>query len=393
MSGDPWPKISVVIPTRDKLEFLRFAVESVLLQDYGHWELVVSDNCSSDDIRGYLDDLDDARISYQRSDAPLAVTESWNFALSGATGDLLMLLGNDDGLAPGALSRVADTWSQFGPVDLICGRYLRFAYPGVMPSFPNGQLWRCGVPDVFGGVRRRKELTVGETRHLAERTANFHGLDKNLQCLVFSRVVMKAITIDGAFFRGPWPDFYVLLPLLLLSSRVIVDPEPLALVGMSPRSMHAYIYEGRIDEGNRTYLLNAEVQQGYDTEALPSKRMALAFFQANALAIETFGVDAGISLNRRKYRRDQVAHAALQWRAGSLPRAALRPLVASLSWKERVWYALLGLFWFTATRIIGARRRATFFRRVEARLSYSWLRGAEPLAGEFGTLRDVFRAV
>ena len=39
-------KFSVLLPTRNRLEYLRFAVESVLRQDDPGWELVISDNAA-----------------------------------------------------------------------------------------------------------------------------------------------------------------------------------------------------------------------------------------------------------------------------------------------------------------------------------------------------------
>ena len=43
-------KFSILLPTRDRLELLKLAVESVRLQDYAEWEIIVSDNASSQDV-------------------------------------------------------------------------------------------------------------------------------------------------------------------------------------------------------------------------------------------------------------------------------------------------------------------------------------------------------
>lgn len=41
-------KFSVLIPTRDRLDLLKEAIDSVRNQSYHNWELIVSDNCSED---------------------------------------------------------------------------------------------------------------------------------------------------------------------------------------------------------------------------------------------------------------------------------------------------------------------------------------------------------
>ena len=48
---------SVLLPTHDRLEYLRYAVESVRRQDEDDWELIVSDNDSTDDIAGFVEGL------------------------------------------------------------------------------------------------------------------------------------------------------------------------------------------------------------------------------------------------------------------------------------------------------------------------------------------------
>ncbi len=51
------PLVSVLLPTRNRLEYLRTAIETVRRQDDGDWELVVSDNDSEEDIAGHVASL------------------------------------------------------------------------------------------------------------------------------------------------------------------------------------------------------------------------------------------------------------------------------------------------------------------------------------------------
>src|SRR5450759_1713977 len=98
---------SVVIPTRDRLDLLAEAIQTILLQpETPSWELVVFDNASSQPINEYVNSLNDARIRYERSDEFLPVTESWNRAMSLAKGDYVTLLGDDDGLTPNYFKRL-----------------------------------------------------------------------------------------------------------------------------------------------------------------------------------------------------------------------------------------------------------------------------------------------
>src|SRR5207245_7033676 len=47
-------RFSVLLPTRNRLEYLRLAIETVRRQDYQDWEIIVSDNDSEQDVEGWI---------------------------------------------------------------------------------------------------------------------------------------------------------------------------------------------------------------------------------------------------------------------------------------------------------------------------------------------------
>ena len=109
-----WMKFSVLLPTRERLDLLRLAVQSVLEQDYGEWEIVIADNASSADVGGYVASLRDSRVRYVRSDAVLPVTENWNSSLEHSVGEYFIMLGDDDCLMRGCLRTARAYLDDFG---------------------------------------------------------------------------------------------------------------------------------------------------------------------------------------------------------------------------------------------------------------------------------------
>ena len=102
------PTFSILLPTRNRLQLLKYAVETVRRQDFTDWEIVVSDNDSEEDVGAYVSGLRDDRIRYFRTASFVRVTENWNKALMHSTGRWVLMLGDDDGLMPGALNRFAE---------------------------------------------------------------------------------------------------------------------------------------------------------------------------------------------------------------------------------------------------------------------------------------------
>jgi glycosyltransferase involved in cell wall biosynthesis len=105
------PLVSVVVPTYQRLDYLREAVASVRAQTYPAWELIVVDDGSSDGTVEWLKGLADTRIRV------LALPHSGNLGQvrnrgnQVARGELIAFLDSDDAFEPTKLERqVAALW-------------------------------------------------------------------------------------------------------------------------------------------------------------------------------------------------------------------------------------------------------------------------------------------
>jgi GT2 family glycosyltransferase len=94
----PPPKVSLIIPTRDRVDLLRGAVESILARtDYPNYEIVVVDNGSAQpEALSYLDGLEsEPRARVLRYDQPFNFSAINNFAARQCASPILGLLNND----------------------------------------------------------------------------------------------------------------------------------------------------------------------------------------------------------------------------------------------------------------------------------------------------------
>ena len=114
------PRISVVLPTRNRATYLPMAVASVQAQSYANWELLVVDDGSDDETPERLAALDDPRIRSLR--VPHAGSyAARNVALDQATGDIVAYLDDDNVMHPLWLKAVVWAFDQRPNVDVLYG--------------------------------------------------------------------------------------------------------------------------------------------------------------------------------------------------------------------------------------------------------------------------------
>jgi hypothetical protein len=89
------PLVSVVLPTYERPDHLRRAIESVVAQRYGRWELLVVDDGGNADSRRVVTETEDPRIRWMRIEHGGACAAR-NAALARAAGGLVAYLDDDN---------------------------------------------------------------------------------------------------------------------------------------------------------------------------------------------------------------------------------------------------------------------------------------------------------
>lgn len=92
------PKVTIIIPTYNQAAYLPNAINSALGQDYPNLEVIVADDCSSDDTRQVVEQyLGDSRLKYFRNDPNLGRVRNYKRALEEyATGEWVVNCDGDD---------------------------------------------------------------------------------------------------------------------------------------------------------------------------------------------------------------------------------------------------------------------------------------------------------
>ena len=104
--------VTVGIPTHNRADLLERALCSVLAQSFADFEIIVADDASSDDTSERMRKFDDPRIVYLHSEVNLGIAPNTNRCLEHATGELLLILNDDDELEPQALEKLSRPFQQ-----------------------------------------------------------------------------------------------------------------------------------------------------------------------------------------------------------------------------------------------------------------------------------------
>ena len=219
----------------------------MLAQPHEEIEIVVSDNASDENYEDYVRGLADPRIIYHRQPLPVPVTDNWRQALSLATGDYVLMLGDDDALTP-QFSEIVLPHLDAAP-DLAYLAAYHYCYPGVMPGAPAGYFAsvRCEFlqddPGPFG-------LLPSYARELAGAVLDFrHRYNFNAQHFLLRRSFVDAFREIGGLYQSPYPDFFSAVALFWRAKAIIVLPSPAVIIGISPKSFGAYYFSQRQSEG------------------------------------------------------------------------------------------------------------------------------------------------
>ena len=99
------PKVSVCIPVYNGSDYIAESIDSVLAQTFKDFELIVCDNCSTDNTEEIVRNYKDPRIRYVRNQKNLGGVGNANRCLELAVGEYICIWHHDDCMMPDNLER------------------------------------------------------------------------------------------------------------------------------------------------------------------------------------------------------------------------------------------------------------------------------------------------
>ena len=235
MNNVEYPRFTVIIPQKDRAEYLYHTLRTCMIQDYPNFEIIVGDDCSEDNTVDMVRELQkqDPRIKLLAHKHHVGMRMNFEYALAEVQPGYVMALGGDDGLVPGCIWRMYEILKETG-AELLTWSQAGYKYP--MENSSNGIL---SIPKrKFKGVKMLKS-----TDFLNKISKSMNYLC--VECPMFyikgvasTNLVdrVKSRTPDGCFYYCPTPDGFSGVVLAGEVDEYAYTREPLSINGDSHKS-------------------------------------------------------------------------------------------------------------------------------------------------------------
>jgi glycosyltransferase involved in cell wall biosynthesis len=199
------PRISIGLPVYNGEAFLAAAIDTLLAQTFRDFELIISDNASTDGTEAICRDraARDARIRYVRSEVNQGAMRNFNGVVSLARGEYFKWAAHDDMHEPAYLERCVEALDRHPDVVLACTRLIDIDDDGTRKPVDVPHLrWDSPRPNVrfraLANPHHRCESVFGVIRTAVLRKtmllSDYAGCD---------RVLLAQIALAGKFYEVP----------------------------------------------------------------------------------------------------------------------------------------------------------------------------------------------
>src|ERR1700677_762807 len=222
--------ITVIIPTRERADVFAKSFSTCLTQDYDNLTILVSDNLSQDGTREIALAANDRRVRYVNTGKRLSMAQNYEVALSHVSDGWVTIIGDDDGLLPRAIEKVAEIIAS-SKVNVIRSDTCHYRWPG-LPGSKSGTL----------AVPLRRGTEVRKSKDWLTQVINGSALYPNLPML-YSGGFAKASMLDeirgrnGRFYYSCIPDVFSAFAIASVIDEYVWSFEPLAIDGVSKHSI------------------------------------------------------------------------------------------------------------------------------------------------------------
>ena len=246
------PFFSIVIPTRNRADLLRQAIRTALNQTFDDYEVVISNNSSTDHTDDVMAEAAGAssRIRHYRTSSTLSMADHWEHVLQYPRGEYVTYLSDDDALAPNALAVAARAIRETG-AKFVVPSYVQYVWPSWFDAHRRNSVMLFRFTHEFRTMNSAdtlRELYTCRDDVWAPRMLNSFG----------HRQTLMDIRAEAGRLFWMCPDFSVAGCILAKVPTWLYVDSPLRLYGLVPQSIGASMAY----DGGRTHFRNFRKEMG-----------------------------------------------------------------------------------------------------------------------------------
>ena len=232
---EQYPLFTVIIPQKNRAEYLVHTLRTCMIQDYPNCEFIVADDFSDDNSVEMVREMQqrDSRIKLIAHDKHVGMRDNFESALAAVRPGYVMALGGDDGLVPGCFWRMYEIIKETG-AQLMCWDGLEYIYPQevggvskliIKKNSGTGYTW-IKSEDFLNKIAKTFSYQISECpMFYVKGVASTELVDR-----------VKSRTPDGCFYYCPTPDGFSGVVLAGEVEKYLFVYEPLSVGGTTRKS-------------------------------------------------------------------------------------------------------------------------------------------------------------
>lgn len=225
------PILSIIIPTKNRDQYLMPTLRSLLLWPDADIEIVVQDNSDNEKTSEAIAALPrDPRLFYQRCPGPLSVTDNFSLGLDVSHGKYVAFIGDDDGVNPELAEAVR--WAASEELDALVGYPgCTYFWPDVVFNLYGKRLSGALYLKPFSGMVTYPDPEAEMSRCARMAGYSFGRLPKSYHGAVRRKFMEMVRQRTGIYFPGPTPDMASAMALASFIKRYAYIDYPLFIAG------------------------------------------------------------------------------------------------------------------------------------------------------------------
>jgi Glycosyl transferase family 2 len=252
-------RFSICIPTRGRAETLGHTLATAVGQVDADVEIVVQNNGDDGAVSAVVAELGDTRVRHFATGKELPMTANWELALANTTGEIVTVLGADDGLLPDAC-RIAQAVFDTTSLELLTWSPFWYFWPDYFDARRRNRLEAGTEPEL--------RLDVVPSRPLLESFYRFESHYSTLP-MIYNSFVRRSLVErvrdrHGRYFFGALPDVTSGIVNAGFCDAFVRCSRPLSVTGTSGHSL-----------GHRNWVRPGAPDSSFDRDFPPNEQRVL----------------------------------------------------------------------------------------------------------------------